>query len=247
MQGSWRLQGGLGQLVSAMVLQLSARRLHSDSPVEQLIQRERDIEVRMTSGEIIRADHVVLAMPPRIATQLNFTPTLSEQVIKAASEIPTWMAGHAKTVAIYEKPFWIEQGLSGDAMSRHGPLAEIHDASPREGGPYALFGFVGTVAKHREAADAIKDAIHSQLGQLFGRQGLEPVSLLLKDWAFDPYTATKLDHTPLQHHPRYGRPDALKNLWNGRLQLGSTEMGAKYGGYLEGALEVADELASALA
>ena len=32
-------------------------------------------------------------------------------------------------------PFWREDGLSGDAVSQRGPLAEIHDASdPAEGG-----------------------------------------------------------------------------------------------------------------
>ncbi len=38
------------------------------------------------------------------------------------------MAGHAKVVALYERPFWREQGLSGDAISHCGTLAEIHDA-----------------------------------------------------------------------------------------------------------------------
>ncbi len=34
-------------------------------------------------------------------------------------------------------------------MSRRGPMVEIHDASPSEGGPYALFGFVGFSANDR--------------------------------------------------------------------------------------------------
>ncbi|SMX42311.1 hypothetical protein [Octadecabacter ascidiaceicola] len=58
-------------------------------------------------------------------------------------EIPTWMAGQAKAVAIYNAPFWREDALSGDAMSRHVPTVEIHDESPSKGEPYALFRFIG--------------------------------------------------------------------------------------------------------
>ncbi|MEM1154111.1 MAG: hypothetical protein AAGI44_08210 [Pseudomonadota bacterium] len=49
--------------------------------------------------------------------------------------VPTWMAGQAKVVAVYESPFWRDSGFSGDAMSRKGPLIEIHDASPASGEP----------------------------------------------------------------------------------------------------------------
>jgi monoamine oxidase len=58
------------------------------------------------------------------------------------------MAGQAKAVAIYDRPFWRGSGLSGFVSSWFGPLQEIHDASPetRSG---ALFGFFGMPAKAR--------------------------------------------------------------------------------------------------
>lgn len=62
---------------------------------------------------------------------------------------PTWMAGHAKVVAIYERPFWRDSGLSGFVSSRVGPLQEIHDASP-EAGSGALFGFLGIPVEVRQ-------------------------------------------------------------------------------------------------
>ena len=65
---------------------------------------------------------------------------------------------------------------------------------------------------------------------------------MIKDWAFDVHTATDLDQQALRLHPAYGRPAALQNLWDGRLLFGSTEMGGQFGGFLEGALEVAEEL-----
>ena len=46
-----------------------------------------------------------------------------------------------KSVVVYAEPFWRTRGWSGFAVSQLGPLVEIHDASPPDGGLGALFGF----------------------------------------------------------------------------------------------------------
>ena len=125
-------------------------------------------------------------------------------------------------------------------MSRRGPLMEIHDASPHEGGLYALFGFVGVPAQGRIDASGLRNACVQQLVRLFGPQAGEPVNLILKDWAQDVLTAAPLDRAPLAHHPAYALPKALSSLCDGRLILGSTETATQFGGYLEGALEAAE-------
>ncbi len=247
MQGSWRLVGGLSQLIDALVSNLPEHRLHLSTRITELAEHDTYIEVLTESGDQIQAQDVVLSVPPRIACELRFTPELSARFRQAAKSIPTWMAGHAKAIALYEKPFWKDAGLSGDAMSRVGPLAEIHDASPAEAGPYALFGFLGTAAFDRQGNEAaLILAIKNQLGALFGDAALDPQQVLFVDWAQDEFTATQADQQPVYSHPAYGRPVALKDHWQGRLHLGSTEMGAQFGGFLEGALEVADELANLL-
>ncbi len=250
MQGSWRLQGGFASLVNALQSALPAERLHLSSGVSELAHasdQTAPINVQLKNGQYVQAQRVVLALPPRIASQLNFSPALPENILHRLRSIPTWMAGHAKVVATYAKPFWKEQGLSGDAMSRCGPLAEIHDASPQQEGPFALFGFVGTPASYRHGnTEALKSAIREQLGSLFGEMAASPDDLVLKDWAFDKFTATELDQQSPMTHPSYGRPAELEQLWNDRLHFGSTEMGERFGGFLEGALETADGLANVL-
>jgi len=160
--------------------------------------------------------------------------------------VPTWMAGQAKAVAVYETPFWREAGLSGDAMSRRGPLVEIHDASPAQGGPYALFGFVGVPADARTDAEALRVAVIAQMGRLFGPRATRPVELLLKDWAADPHTATAEDRAPMYAHPVYGLPPALNGLWDDTLIFGGTEVAPEFGGYIEGAFAAAEEVAARL-
>ncbi len=64
------------------------------------------------------------------------------------------------------RPFWREKGLSGDAMSRYGPLVEVHDATDPKTGLGALFGFVGVPATGRLGQDeTIKTAAIEQAGE----------------------------------------------------------------------------------
>ena len=243
MQGSWRLAGGFTALIDELVNGLPTDRLHLLSPLMKLTKTTDGILAETSSGKLISADRVVLAIPPRVAAKLIFEPVLPVQIVQTLEAIPTWMGGHAKVLALYEAPFWKDAGLSGDAMSRRGPMIEVHDASPALGGPYALFGFLGVPPQIRKAHKAeLKEAIIAQFDRLFGAQAALPLDVILQDWAYETETATSLDHAPSGHHPIYGHPDVLENLWNNQLHFGSTEMGQDFGGYLEGALEVADKL-----
>ena len=151
------------------------------------------------------------------------------------------MAGQAKVLVLYDTPFWRLQGLSGDAMSRRGPLQEIHDASTPEGGLYALFGFVGVPVVHRRTNEVeLKSAVLQQLSHLFGEQAARPREILLKDWALDPFTATEQDHQPVLAHPDNDPGELVEPALHQRLLWSGTEtasMGSDNNGYLEGALE----------
>ena len=245
MKGSLRMRGGLSVLVDALARDIPDDAIWLDHRVSA-VRTDGDLMlscvVHAGGGPelIIRSQCVILALPPRLAAaNIDLGAVVPRTKLEMLSAIPTWMAGHAKVVAVYERPFWRESGFSGDAMSRHGPLMEIHDASPYEGGPYALFGFVGVPAQARTDERALRNACLQQLRRLFGPQAGEPIDLLLKDWAQDVLTAAPLDRAPLNHHPAYGLPKVLFPLCDGRLLLGSTETAPQSGGYLEGALEAA--------
>ncbi len=244
MQGSWRLEGGFGALIDTLAYGLPANRVHRDAVVTQLAQTADTITATCAHGTGIEARKVVLATPPRIASQMHFTPDLQAQAQDAMQNVSTWMAGQAKAVAVYDTGFWRQAGLSGDASSRHGPLVEIHDASPTAAsgtdGPSALFGFIGVPPQHRTDKSGLSAAIIAQLVRLFGPQAATPKALFVQDWAFETLTATQADHAPLYAHPTYGLPAALSDLWDGRLIFGGTEVATQFGGYLEGALEAAE-------
>ena len=242
MQGSWRLEGGLARLTDALADRLPDDRKRLNAAVTKMDLSGGRCVAILSTGEHVTADRVVLALPPRLVADIAFSPRMPAEVTSAMQGIATWMAGQAKAVAVYDTPFWRARGLSGDAMSRSGPLVEIHDASPRKGGPYALFGFIGVPPDARENEQSLRRKIRHQLERLFGPDAAEPRKLYIKDWARDPRTATDADKMPLSDHPTYGLPPAMTNLWNGKLLFAGTEVAATFGGYIEGALEAADDV-----
>ena len=47
---------------------------------------------------------------------------------------------------------------------------------------------------------------------------------------------------PLYAHPTYGLPPALSGLWDDRLLMAGTEVAPQFGGFVEGALEAAENV-----
>jgi monoamine oxidase len=243
MEGSYRLNGGLAALIHGLMDALPDQSVSTRSPVAKVVHSESGVVVNSADREY-SAKHVVFALPPRVVARLiEFKPELPKDTMEALVEVPTWMAGQAKAIAVYDNPFWRDDGLSGDASSRFGPMVEMHDASPASGGPFAIFGFIGVPSEGRKDEGALRSAIKQQLGRIFGEKAANPRALLIKDWAFDPFTSTPDDLKPLYVHPNY-RP--LLAAANGKIHFSGTEVAAEFGGYLEGALEAAETTADAL-
>ncbi len=197
---------------------------------------------------ILVASSVVMALPPRLlASTLRWTPALPVELLQRWADAPTWMAGHAKLLALYRTPFWRAAGLSGSAVSQAGPLAEVHDASDAEGRHAAMFGFVGVPApwRRRMGRQALVDAAVAQLARLFGPEALAPQAVHLQDWADEADTATPADAQPASAHP-VPISTALPAPWRDRIHLAGSEFAPDFPGYLEGALHAAERAVHAL-
>ena len=247
---SMRLEGGIQSLIDAIASSLPQETVELNTRVNAIQLNEADgvtIEAEQSDGKkkSTRAAAVILALPPRIvAERIAFSPALPDGFRASLEDKPTWMAGQAKVVAIYERPFWREEGLSGQVTSWAGPLQEIHDASP-ETGYGALFGFFGLHAKMRQelGEEHILRLVSDQLTRLFGLSAANPLALLYKDWASDPETAVEQDAEPLTSFPEYGPPAGMSS-WEKKVVFAGTETAPGHGGHLEGALRSAEVAAS---
>jgi monoamine oxidase len=257
MEGSYRLQGGLSQFTLGLAQHIPQEKILSNTVVTDLEYENNKVITKFTNDgnkETIRSSLVVLALPPRNAmANIQFKPSLESSRVTELSGIPTWMASQAKFVAVYEKPFWREQGFSGDAISQLGPLREIHDASNNGGKEneavketnknnetgYALFGFVGIPASYRAGnQQQIIDACIQQLVRLFGEDAASPIHVSWKDWSTEKFTSTPEDQFSNNH---VNHSLQTFSEWNDQLIWSGTETAevdhARNNGYLEGALE----------
>lgn len=243
---SVRLIGGVQSLIDAVSATLPQGTVELDTNVTAIRMIEEGkivIEADLADGKkkTLQAGAVILALPPRIvANRIEFSPSLPEGLMMSLLDKPTWMAGQAKAVAIYDRPFWREEGLSGQVTSWAGPLQEIHDASP-DTGYGALFGFFGVPAKVREelGEERTLKLVVEQLTRLFGPSAEKPISLLYKDWSADPQTAVAEDAKPLTDFPNYGPPPSA-GIWEKKILFAGTETSPEHGGHLEGALRSAE-------
>ncbi|MFG6531681.1 MULTISPECIES: flavin monoamine oxidase family protein [unclassified Sulfitobacter] len=252
MEGSYRLAGGIGSVVCALAKGLNPAMIMTNTRLRSVDHSADNIAAQVDHNGrtlTIAANRIVMAVPPRvIAETVTFDPTLNAAQTQALQNVPTWMAGQAKIVAVYDQPYWRNAGLSGDAMSQQGPMVEIHDASPRQGGPYALFGFVGVPADARaQHKDEMMRLAVMQLTAMFGPEMADPMHLVLQDWATIPDIARPQDRHPIRSHPRYGLPTNLRALSARGIIFASTETAPEFGGFLEGALEAAAHAANTLA
>lgn len=247
---SVRLIGGVASLIDAVAATLPQGTVELGTSVTEIGKNE-DGTITLETGHAdgkkksVRASAVILALPPRIAaSRITFSPSLPSELITSLVDKPTWMAGQAKVVAIYHRPFWREDGLSGQVMSWDGPLQEIHDASP-DSGSGALFGFFAIPANKRQelGEEMILKLVVDQLTRLFGPAAEKPKFLLYKDWSSDPETAVDDDSKPLTAFPNYGQPTNASD-WEKKIIFAGTETSSEHGGHLEGALQSAERAVS---
>ncbi|WP_019415159.1 FAD-dependent oxidoreductase [Paenisporosarcina sp. TG20] len=242
-----RLTGGVQSLIDALAEKIPPETIELETRVKRIRLDEAGditVETELADGrsENIPAAAVILALPPRlVARYIEFSPALPPNLITDIAEKPTWMGSQAKAVAVYDRPFWRESGLSGLVLSSAGPLQEIYDASPANG-PGALFGFFGIPAEVREqmGQDKVLKLVADQLVKLFGSEAENPQAILYKDWAIDSETAVEEDSSPFKNYKSYGQPPAA-GIWEKKVVFAGTETNSQYSGHLEGALQSAEQ------
>jgi monoamine oxidase len=248
-----RIRGGAYALVEVLLQQLPESLPKLNHHLQEVVDQHDHVVLNFnhqSEALSVKAKQVVITVPPRLLVNtVTFTPGLDARLSKVMNETATWMAGHAKAVIRYSRPFWRDAGLSGSVLADYpgAAMAEIFDACSGNHEHAALSGFLALPPSLRQRyADDLPALIREQLVRLFGREAAQPEEILIKDWFAEPATATHEDEIPPPAHPQYGHAWLQLDHWNDKLYFSGTETAPQFGGYLEGALESTERVAKAL-
>ena len=234
---SARVAGGLQRLIEALASTLPSDMTHLNEEVTKISCSNENVRVK-THHTSYYADYVISTLPPRLACEsIRYEPPLDEEVYRKMLQTPTWMGHTAKCVIEFQEAFWKDEGLSGFTFSHVGPLGEIHDASTKDRA--ALFGFLHPKASTHNIESHVKE----QMKRLFADKYKLITKVYCTDWKEEKFSSTKHDHAGLSEHPSYG----LKlSHCDERLFFIGTETAYDNGGYLEGAVNSALDIAKRL-
>jgi putrescine oxidase len=223
----------LGQAVRTL-------RWHPDAP-------ERGV-VAVTDQLEVHAAQVILAVPPILISRISYEPPLPRRQQQLHQHLS--MGFVIKVHAVYETPFWREQGLSGTAFSPYELSHEAYDNTNHGDERGTLVGFVSD----RNADDVFtlsaedrKERILESLSHYYGPEAKNPVVYYESDWGSEEWTrgayAASFDMGGLA---RYG---ADLRTPVGPIHFSCSDMAGKGYQHVDGAIrvgrEVADEILAA--
>jgi len=183
-----RVVGGTQLISIRMAEQLGPGVVELENPVRRIGWDGDAVEVvgdRLTA----RARRAIVAVPPTLAGRIAYDPPMP--AVRDGLSQRMAQGSVVKCMAVYERPFWRDRGLSGAVTSVTGPVSVGFDNSPPDGRPGVLLGFLEGRAA-REAMDAGRDErralVAGCFARLFGPEAADPVHYVDRAWAAEEWS-----------------------------------------------------------
>jgi monoamine oxidase len=229
----FRFVGG-SQIICIEMARRLGKRVVLRSPVKQIVQGRTS--VRLESSRLtVRAKRAIVAIPPVLAGAIDYRPGMPPSRTALTQRLPQGTL--LKVAAVYDKPFWRDQGLNGTAVSLVGPVNATFDDSPPDGSPGVVFGFIGGDEARKFLATSAagrRAAVLKNFTDFFGPQAQSPRDYFETNWPGERWSrgGPVGIHGPgvlLNNGPALRQPI-------GRLHWAGTETSTYWNGYMDGAI-----------
>ena len=238
-----RFVGG-SQLVSRKVAAALGSRVVLHSPVRRIVHGRRGVRIESDRVDV-DARYCVVTVPPALAARIDYQPGLPGRRDQLTQRMP--MGSVLKCHAVYDKPFWRDDGRTGQATSDTGPVKVTYDNSPPTGGKGVLLGFIeGEEARlwSRRSAAKRRAAVLAQFARWFGPEAKAPRAYVEQNWMEEAWSrgcygawappGVLLDYGPALREPV------------GRIHWAGTETASEWCGYMDGAVSSGERVAAEL-
>ena len=237
----FRVAGGT-QGIAIKVARRLGSRVVLGQPVRRISHDRRGVTVE-ADGTTLAAKRVIVAIPPTLAGRIAYSPSLPALRDQLTQRVPA--GSLIKTIAVYDRPFWRDHGLNGQANSDQGPVKVTLDVSPESGTPGVLVGFVDGDDARRLSDLPVSERATLALSsyvRYFGPHAGAPRRYFDQVWDREVYTGgCPVGVMPPGVLTEYGR--ALRAPV-GRIHWAGTETATHWNGYMDGAVRSGERVAA---
>jgi monoamine oxidase len=235
-----RLIGG-SQLIAIRVANQLGGAVQLNTPVRRIEQTSTGVNVIADTGTFT-GKQVIVAIPPPLAGRIQYEPLLPSLRDQLTQKMG--MGTLMKAEAVYDKPFWRDAGLNGQAVSDTGPVKVTFDNTPPDGSPGVLMGFIGghearTLGQLPFSQQ--RDAALQSFANYFGPQAKKPNDFILMNWSTEEWTRGCPVST-LAPGVLFDFGTALREPV-GRIHWAGTETSTYWNGYMDGAVRAGERAA----
>ena len=213
-----------------------------ETPVTRIEHSASAVRV-VADGREVSTGAAIVAVPPALCGRIAYAPPLPAIRDQLTQRMPQGTV--IKCMAIYERPFWRDAGLSGQATSTEGPVKVMFDNSPPNGSPGVLLGFLeGRRARElgEWQPEARRNAVVDCFRRIFGPDAAKPLDYVERVWAQEEWTRGCYGcYMPPGGWVSYGR--ALRAPI-GRIHWAGAETATVWNGYMDGAVQSGERVAA---
>jgi monoamine oxidase len=245
------VEGGLQQIPDRLAKRLG-RRVVLGAPVRRVRQGGGRVRVESDALSVV-AKRAIVATAPSLNALIDFEPGLPGLRAQLAQRYPQ---GSVTTfAAIYKRPFWRDNGLSGRAAGLE-PFYAVVDNSPPDGSSGRLVATTYSVQQRGYARLPAADRqriLLDNLATYFGDGARSPLMTLERNWTgavtADAPWVDDVQGSWTRGCPGYLPPGVLQSFGPairepfGNVHWANTEHSVSYNTYVEGAVRSAETVA----
>lgn len=235
-----RILGGSQRICQTLAERLDDA-VHIGEPIRAVRQNDSGVELVSDRG-VHQASRVIFAIPPTQLLRITQEPLLPSWRDQLLQRLP--QGAVIKCMAVYDKPFWRERGLSGQATSEVGPVRLTFDNSVPDSPRGILLGFIeGDEARQwnaRPTGDR-REQVLECFARYFGEAARQPLDYVDKSWADEPFA--RGCYAALFPPGLWSSGAARLREPYGRLHFAGTETATRWMGYFDGAVEAGERAA----
>ncbi|CAF1042213.1 unnamed protein product [Rotaria sp. Silwood1] len=247
-----KFYGGSQQISDRLCEKLGDNRVLLNHVVKHVewSSTENLVKITCDNNKIFSCRHLIIALAPSLYKTIQFEPELPPKKREATERM--YMGSIIKTITVFERPFWKENGFSGsilDTSKVSQPVIFSYDDSSDEHQFYAIMGFIVADSSRqwaKQTRDERRQAVCEQYARAFQCNDMLTGcrDYIEQDWSAEQFSGgcyTDIMPKEVLSSLREQLSASCGN--NGQLIFAGTELATRFSGYMDGAVQSGERAA----